>query len=206
MSVSIIVMRVRLLILLVLSVLNTMNAEGENDLKVKRKNLPKDGDFITHPSDPKVHYYCVFDHIFNFSQEKKSALYLSKDKGESWQDLKCEDRITYLYIHPETGLFYGAILDVTATKTKDGTTYGGINRIVTSKDGVKWKNVSSKPVKAVAINSIWVDPENPKSVCINFDMVPRNYTLQAKDENLEEWVAHRFLPKHLKEKQKDPIK
>jgi len=138
---------------------------------------------------------------------QQPGLYVSEDSGVSWR-LRCKtfDFLGPFFIHPTTGRMFAAIYDTLLAAGTDGYLEKRVGfRIVTSEDGVRWRDISGERGLVATVGSIFQDPDEPERVCIHVGGGVRSYVLQAVDNQYSSWLVHdtlesvmRFFPGSLR--------
>jgi hypothetical protein len=158
---------------------------------LKKSDLPGPGEEVADPKDAKVVYYLTNSQRMWGKKEnvgKHPGLYTSKDRGQTWRLLCLNFEFQKLYIHPDTGRLFAIIgYDWLDTNEEDGTLeHCSSNKIITSTDGRRWKDISGKQGYITDLYGIFRDPDNAGRVCLEGCAI-RAYVLQAKDEQYSEW-------------------
>jgi hypothetical protein len=119
--------------------------------------------------------------------QKFPGLYVSEDKGNTWKLLCYFFQFKTLFVHPETGVLYAGVDYEWLEENKNGFLWPHCsNKILMSKDGKYWKDITGGNGRTGDIVSFIVDPDNPKLVCVQVCGI-RLYTLQSEDDKYSEW-------------------
>jgi hypothetical protein len=171
----------------------TSDRKGQSiyDVDHKRADLPGPGEVVANPKDKDVVYY-VTNSLRMWGGKanvgKHPGLYVSKDGGSTWRLLDCRFEFLRLFVHPDTGHLFAIIrYDWIATDPKDGTLQVHCsNKIITSTDGRRWKDITGGRGYITDLDGIFKDPDNAGRVCLT-GCVVRPYVFQAKDEQYTDW-------------------
>jgi hypothetical protein len=123
---------------------------------------------------------------------KSPGLYVSRDGGKTWRLLERRFEFMKLIVHPDTGHLFAIIgYHWLATDPKDGTLQSySSNKIMTSTDGRRWKDITGGQGYITDLVDIFKDPNNPGRVCL-YSGVGRLHIFQAKDERYTDWNGMR---------------
>jgi hypothetical protein len=157
----------------------------------KRAELPAPGEVVNSPKGKDIVYY--FANTRRMWGEpgnvgKHAGLYASKDGAKTWRLITTSYEFEKLFIHPDTNQLFAIITyDWLATGEKDGLLHHYYsNKIITSADGAKWKDITGGRGYITELLSIFADPDHPGRVCLEASGI-RGYVLQSKDERYSDW-------------------
>ena len=156
-----------------------------------RAELPTPGTMVTSPKDKDIVYY--FTNRLRMwgvaaNVGKHAGLYVSKDRGKTWRLRSNQYEFEKLFVHPDTNQLFAIITDDwLASDEKDGTLqHYYSNKVITSADGEKWKDITGERGHMADLLSIFPDPDHPGQVCLEANSI-RDYVLQARDKNYTDW-------------------
>ncbi|MDB5313572.1 MAG: sigE 25 [Gemmataceae bacterium] len=156
-----------------------------------RADLPVPGEMVPSPKDKSVIYY-ITNRLRMWGEKanvgKHSGLYISGDGGKTWLLLCTKFEFEKLFVHPGTGHLFAVIAsEWLGTDEKDGTLqHYSSNKVITSADGEKWKDITGARGYITDLTGIFADPEHPGRVCLRARAI-REYVLQAKDDRYSDW-------------------
>jgi hypothetical protein len=157
----------------------------------KKTDLPGPGEVVADPTTKDgVSYVTNTLRMWGDKANvgKHPGLYISKDGGKTWRLRDCRFEFEKLFVHPDTGHLFAIIrYDSLATDPDDGTLQScSSNKIITSTDGHKWKDITGRQGYITGLGDVFKDPDHPERVCL-YGGITRPYVFQAKDEQYTDW-------------------
>jgi len=159
---------------------------------IGRDRLIAGGQLVADPADARVRYYAA-PQALRFGDARNAdrldGLFVSADGGETWRVLSKQFDFRFVYVHPDTGRLY-AIIGYEWQRT-DGD--GSLERcfadkVVTSADGRRWRDITRGPGYVADLVSIFRDPDHPARVCVGGNVV-RYVVFQYTDDDYSDWAA-----------------
>jgi hypothetical protein len=156
-----------------------------------RADLPIPGQVVLGPKDGNLVYY-ISDRLRMWGERanvgKHPGLYASRDGGKTWRLLCASFEFEKLFVHPDTGRLFAVItFDWLATDDTDGTLrHYSSNKVITSGDGERWKDITGGRGHISEVTGIFADPDHPGRICVQATSV-RGYVLQSRDDRYSDW-------------------
>ena len=146
--------------------------------------LPNGGILLNHPTNLNFKYYYSIQQWMVLMPQNKihkpPGLYVSRDGGKSWDELKETSCIFDLFIHPKTGTLYAIFKTDRIITLKDrALIFSGEYKLAMSANGREWIDITAPGMLNAGL--IFQDPDNEARVCI-IEGFPVQQIYQAVDD------------------------